>query len=120
MHVQRTLREPRHDQTCIAPELLSPDSFGEPGFACDLYMLGFSAVELLAGDMIDKWIPKMAASPNGGHSRMLQWHASPLERLPSLESLVRGLPPALASVIECLCEKQVADRYSSADEAWLH
>lgn len=110
-------REPRHDQTCVAPELLSPDSFGEPGFACDLYMLGFSAVELLAGDMIEKWIPKMASAPNAGHSRMLQWHASPLERLPSLESLVKGLPPKLASVIECLCEKQVADRYSSAGEA---
>lgn len=110
-------REPRADQTCVAPELLSPDSFGEPGFACDLYMLGFSAFELLAGDLIEKWIPKLVTDSNSGNSRMLQWHASPLERLPSLESLVKGISPTLASVVECLCEKQVADRFRSAAEA---
>lgn len=110
-------RAPRPDQTCLAPELLSPETFGEPGAATDLYMLGFTAFELLAGDQIQRWLPKLGTGEESDPLSWLQWHASHLEHLPALESLIAGLPPLLAEVIEKLCEKQVLERCGSAAAA---
>lgn len=110
-------RAPRPDQTCLAPELLSPETFGEPGAATDLYMLGFTAFELLAGDQIQRWLPKLGTGEVFDQQQWLQWHASHLEQLPALESLIAGLPPRLAEVIEKLCEKQVVERCGSAAAA---
>lgn len=110
-------RAPRADQTCVAPELLSPATFGEPGPAVDLYMLGFTALQLLAGDQLTRCIPKLTAGPNCDQRLWMQWHASPMERLPSLHSVLPGISPTLADLIENLCEKQVLDRCRSASEA---
>lgn len=96
-------RAPAPDQICVAPELLSPESFGEPKATVDLYMLGYVAVELLAGDRLPKWFRKISSSDSADQQQWLRWHASPFEKLPSLEQLVPGLSESLAGVIEKLC-----------------
>ncbi|MBL8816343.1 MAG: protein kinase [Planctomyces sp.] len=110
-------RKPAPDQLCLAPELLSPDTFGTPGFSTDLYMIGFMAVQLLAGDQIAEWFPKVGSPEEQDMRLWHRWHSSPIEKLPALQTLVPMIPPGLASLIERLCEKQVIDRYSSAAEA---
>jgi len=110
-------RTPRPDQNCVAPELLSPATFGEPGPAVDLYMLGFTALELLAGDHLTRCIPKLGERQELDQRLWLQWHASPLERLAALQTVLPEIPPQLAELIESLCEKQVLDRCRSASEA---
>jgi serine/threonine protein kinase len=110
-------RAPAPYQKCVAPELLSPESFGEPKATVDLYMLGHVAIELLAGDRLSKWFRKVSTENEPDQKQWLRWHASPFEKVPSLEQLVPDIPVALASVIEKLCEKQVADRYRTAEAA---
>jgi len=110
-------RAPDCSQICVAPELLSPETFGEPRQSVDLYMLGFVAVQLLAGDDILKWFPKVSSNDSATQEQWLRWHATPLESLPDLEAFVPGIPANLARVIEGLSQKQVADRFHSASEA---
>lgn len=110
-------RSPDSCQTCVAPELLSPETFGEPKGAVDLYMLGYAAVELLAGDRLPKWFRKISTVGEPDQKQWLRWHASPFEKLPSLEPLVPGISSKLASIIETLCQKQVSDRYRTASDA---
>ena len=110
-------RSPAPDQICVAPELLSPESFGEPRATVDLYMLGYAAIELLAGDKLPKWFRKVSTDGKPDQKQWLRWHASPFEKVPALEQLVPGIPAELASVIEKLCQKQVVDRYRTAADA---
>ena len=110
-------RSPAPDQICIAPELLSPDTFGEAKAGVDLYMLGFAAVQLLAGVQLPKWFRKVTSTGDPDQQQWLRWHSSPLEKVPALEELVPEIPMPLANVIEKLCQKQVVDRYRSAAEA---
>jgi hypothetical protein len=80
-------------------------------------MLGFAAVELLAGTQLTTWLPQLGRSEGADQPPWLQWHASPMERLPPLEQVVKGIPPLLSEVLETLCEKRVADRFPSAAAA---
>ncbi|MCA9008155.1 MAG: protein kinase [Planctomycetaceae bacterium] len=110
-------RAPEPNQKCVAPELLSPETFGEPKVTVDLYMLGFAALELLAGEKLSKWFRKVSTGNEPDQKQWLRWHASPFEKMPSLEQLVPDMPSVLASVIEKLCQKQVKDRYQTANTA---
>jgi hypothetical protein len=110
-------RAPAPDQKCVAPELLSPETFGEPKATVDLYMLGHVAVELLAGDRLSKWFRKVSTGNEPDQKQWLRWHASPFEKVPSLEQLIPDISAELAFVIEKLCQKQVADRYQTANDA---
>lgn len=110
-------RTPRADQNCAAPELLSPATFGDPGPPVDLYMLGFTALELIAGDRLNRCIPKLTERREVNQQNWLQWHASPMERLANIQSVLTEIPANLAELIESLCEKQVLDRCRSAADA---
>lgn len=108
-------RSPAADQMCVAPELLSPETFGEPRVTVDLYMVGHAALDLLAGEKLPRWFRKMGASGDPDQKEWLRWHASPLENISSLEQF--GIPAELGAVIEKLCQKQVVDRYQTANDA---
>src|SRR4051812_46903939 len=62
--------EPRY----LAPELMDA-AFGRCGPAADLYGLGFTALELLAGDRFDRLFGLPPAA------RWLAWHADPAKAL---------------------------------------
>lgn len=110
-------RTPSEDQRCVAPELLSPETFGTPTATVDLYMLGFAGLELLARDKLTKWFRKVGNKNAATPKQWLRWHSSPFESLPNLMEFVPAIPVALVSVIEKLCQKQVSARYQSATEA---
>lgn len=109
-------RAPDPGQKCVAPELISPDIFGAPTAAVDLYMLGFVAFQLLAGNRIEKWVPR-ASRPGGDDSdRWGHWHASPKVALPDLREVLPGVSDRLADVIEKMCRKRVSERYQLAGD----
>ena len=78
-------------------------------------MLGFTAFQLLAGDRIARWIPKLGH--NGNQADWIRWHSSPFETLPPLAGLLPEIPASLAEVIGKLCTKPVAERYATAEDA---
>jgi formylglycine-generating enzyme required for sulfatase activity/serine/threonine protein kinase len=102
-----------------APELITP-AFGTVGAGVDLYALGFSALELLKGPAFDTTFKGVAGSVAGIDTAWLRWHGSNAEQLPPANSFVGNIPPEftdLCSVIDRLVKKNVADRYSTAEDA---
>lgn len=110
----------RSPENCkyAAPEQLNT-AFGSVGPQTDLYVLGFTALELLCGPDFDerfKGTGKQEMDPQSGWNQL---HGSKSESLPSPDQLVRGLPLRLARVIQRLLRKDTSERYSSAQEALL-
>jgi len=107
----------RIDQKYSAPELLNPEAFGDAGAPTDIYLLGFTALELLAGPQFNSFFK----GTEGGAVEMawMRYHGDPSLELPLAEEIVPNLPSALADIIDRMLQKPVADRYQTADEA-LH
>lgn len=106
---------PKHiDQKYTAPEILNPEVFGEPGAPTDLYLLGFTALELLAGPEFDSHFK----GAEGGAAQMawMRYHADPSLEIPPAQEIHPELPAALAEIFNRMLQKRVADRYQSADE----
>lgn len=115
-----SFRMPRADQTCVAPEMLAPSTFGEPGAASDLYMIGWTAIELLAGDHLRDWIPSLSAGGEFDQHQYFQWHTSKFESIPDaerLQTLVPQLRPDLNRLLQTFCKKTISDRTLSANDA---
>lgn len=110
------LRLPPGGGRYLAPELLAPQMFGQVGPACDLYALGLTALELLTGPRFVRLFKGIQGRGETSDS-WARWHCSPSERLPAVSTLGRGIPDELARVLDKLLEKNVADRYPSAQEA---
>lgn len=110
------LRLPPGGGRYLAPELLAPQMFGKVGPACDLYALGLTALELLTGARFLRLFKGVQGRADAADS-WARWHCSPSERLPSVATLARGISDELARVLDRMLEKQVADRYPSAQEA---
>lgn len=101
----------QEDQKYQAPELLNADAFGEVGPAADLYCLGFSVLELLKGPGFDALFRGAGVDPQTAWTR---WHGDPDQKLPAAREVAPNLDPEMASVIDRLLRKRVADRYQSA------
>ncbi len=98
----------------LAPEQIDP-SFGPVGPGADLYCLGFTALELLAGPGFAAHFTLVDASrPEQGWRRV---HGSRDLELPTAASVAPGVPGDVARVIDRLLQKDVAARYASAAEA---
>lgn len=101
----------------VAPEFLNPAVFGEPGTSADLYSLGFVILELLVGSSFGQ---RVSAAIGAGTERAseawLQWHASPTDLLPTIESLVPELPAAYAEILRKMTCKQKDERFQSASD----
>ena len=100
----------------MAPEVVAPE-FGEVGPASDLYSLGFTAYELLAGENFEALFPGLSGQGRDRQMAWMMWHAAPDRRLPEIGRVLQGVPDDLAKTIQKLCAKQQNQRYRSADEA---
>jgi serine/threonine protein kinase/tetratricopeptide (TPR) repeat protein len=100
----------------MAPELANA-ALGDVTPAVDLYGVGFTALELLQGARFNELFPGVGADAVDPELGWMRWHGSLTERLPPIEKLMPNLPPDLTQVIGKLVEKEVARRYSSAEEA---
>jgi serine/threonine-protein kinase len=100
----------------IAPEVLAAQ-FGEVGPASDLYSLGFTAYELLCGKQFDVLFPELETFGRDPQISWMMWHASRDLRLPPVASVLEGVPPDIAKVVDRLIEKEPKKRYPSAAHA---
>jgi serine/threonine protein kinase len=101
----------------MAPEVVS-DDFGAVGPHSDLYSLGFSAYELMAGSThFDNLFPGLSAFGRDRQAAWMMWHAAPDRKLPEITRVLEGVPADLAAVISRLTEKDPRKRYATADEA---
>lgn len=100
----------------MAPEVVAPE-FGDVGPASDLYSLGFTAYELLAGENFESLFPGLSGQGRDRQMAWMMWHAAPDRRLPEIGRVLQGVPDDLARTIQKLCAKPQAQRYRSADEA---
>jgi hypothetical protein len=101
----------------MAPELVA-QQFGAVGPASDLYSLGFAAYELLCGpQQFENLFPGLDAFGRDRQIAWMMWHAAPDRRLPPVASVLDGVPPDLAKVIDKLTAKDQSQRYKTADQA---
>lgn len=110
------VQKPRGNMKYVAPEMLSPE-FGAIGVGVDLYCLGFTALEMLAGPGFEsrfKGVGDGAIDPELGWLRL---HGSRAEPMPRATEIVPDLPADLAQVIDRLLARDVNQRYASAAEA---
>ncbi len=100
----------------MAPELLSAQ-FGTVGPASDLYSLGFTAYELIAGRQFDSLLPALSTFGRDKQLAWMMWHSTADVRLPDVQRVLQGVPDDLARVIQRLIAKDQSQRYASAQEA---
>ncbi len=106
------------NQKYLAPELVKPE-FGEAGKQTDLYCLGFTAFELLAGPVFDDLFKSAHVGGGVNAAAGLSWlryHASD-KPLPSVKEVVPGVADDIATTIDKLVRKHVRERIGSAGEA---
>lgn len=108
---------PENSYRHVAPELLRPDAFGPVGPGADLYQLGFVAIEMLLGDDLDEIFRCGAADGQNSPMAWLRWHGSISETIAEIGDLVPELPDDVRVVLQGLIQKNVADRYHSAEMA---
>lgn len=101
----------------IAPEMLSSDIFGSIGPTLDLYCLGYTVLELIAGEDFASFFTGLDQSQIDDPQTWMRWHASPTAKLTSLSELMPKLPADLVAVIEGLTPKKTRDRIATADDA---
>jgi len=108
------LRAPKGSKKYLAPELIKSE-FGDFGPALDLYCLAFTALELLKGPQFESLFPGTGKGAIDADIAWLRWHSSP-DDLPPTKKLVKNLPDDLATVLDRMLKKRVADRPQSAQE----
>ncbi len=102
----------------MAPEVVS-DQFGPVGPPSDIYSLGFSAYELMAGSHFDTLFPGLNMFGRDQQIAWMMWHSAVDRRLPEISRVLQGVPEDLAHVIEKMIEKDPAQRYKNAEKAIL-
>ena len=112
--VEGELRAPTGSKKHMAPELIRSE-FGAFGPTTDLYCLGFTALELLAGPKFTSFFPGTGDGAIDEDVAWLRWHSSE-EALPPIKQLCQQVPDDLAQVIDRLLSKYVVDRPQSAAE----
>ncbi|MFK7817771.1 MAG: protein kinase [Planctomycetaceae bacterium] len=108
-----TVCMPREGQTCLAPELLSPNTFGDPGQHSDIYTVGYLMLQLLAGRRFSSWFKSVGKSPTS--TAWMNWHGSAAELLPPCKSLLPALTHEFSAILDRMTAKRVSDRYDSTE-----
>ena len=114
--IEGEFRKPDEKQLHIAPEILNPKHFGQPGLNSDLYCVGIVALQLLTGPKFIKMFKGMERKRNQDPIAWSAWHAS-AEPIPSVATMVPKLPSDLVQLIDGLVQKQAGLRFCSASEA---
>lgn len=102
----------------MAPEALDESRFGAVGSAVDLYSLGMTMLELLAGDRLADLVLPDDANFTDAADAWQKWHVSAAAQLPPIRTLLPKTPPRLALVLDRLLAKHVDDRFPSARDAY--
>lgn len=105
--------QPSGDGKYSAPELLRPE-MGEVGPVLDLYCLGFTILELLAGPKFIKFFAGRGHEIDA-HTAWMRWHGSE-DELPPATELIPRLPADLGAALDKMLRKRVTDRAASAAE----
>ncbi|MCC9608591.1 SUMF1/EgtB/PvdO family nonheme iron enzyme [Blastopirellula sp. JC732] len=113
--VDAEIRVPTGSMKYLAPELLKSE-FGPFGPALDLYCLGFTALELLKGPSFDSLFPGTGVGAIDANTAWMRWHTSD-DELPPIRQIAPGIPDDLATVIEKMTKKHVAERPATAQKA---
>jgi serine/threonine-protein kinase len=103
----------------LAPEVADTTGrFGaaEPGPQLDFYVLGFCALEMLAGPGFDPLFPGMTAGGADTASLWWQWHASDADPRGLVGRLVPPSAGRLRTALEMMLAKRVSDRVATAGE----
>lgn len=100
----------------MAPELLSAQ-FGAVGPASDLYSLGITAYELMAGRQFESLLPTLATFGRDKQLAWMMWHSTADVTLPEVQRVLQGVPDDLARVVQGLIAKDQSQRYASAVDA---
>ncbi|OAI46999.1 hypothetical protein AYO44_10345 [Planctomycetaceae bacterium SCGC AG-212-F19] len=109
------VQKPRGNMKYVAPEMLNPE-FGAIGAGVDLYCLGFTALEMLAGPGFDARFKGVGEGAIDPELAWLRLHGSRSEPMPRATEIVPDLPADLAQVIDRLLAREVSQRYASAAE----
>ncbi len=96
-----------------APEWIDP-RFGATTAATDLYLLAFTALELLIGPEFDSKYELLGADYE---SRWVVLHSVASERLPRIEELIPDIAKDLYRFLHCILQRTVAHRPRNAAEA---
>ncbi len=106
------LRTPKGGLKYLAPELIRAE-FGAYSPQVDLYLLGFTALELLLGPKFDSQFPGAGEGAIDANTAWLRWHSSE-EPYRGVSQMVRGVPADLAAAIDALLKKHSSERPESA------
>lgn len=98
-----SLSAPEPDTKYLAPELID-SSTGRCGPTADLYALGYTAIELLAGDRFDS----LFGLPQG--AQWLAWHADAGKQLGDWRNALTHVPTGLLDIIAGLIPKRPSER----------
>lgn len=106
---------PPTNQKYLTPEHTS-DDYGQMSPQTDLYVAGFMALELLAGERFGRGFQGIGDNATDEDHAWFQWHGA---TLPSPDATVfqKSCPRDLAAVIAKLVCKNQEDRYQTAQEA---
>lgn len=104
-------RQPPESTKYLAPEIINSD-LGKCSPSCDLYNLGFLALELLAAD---DFPALFRLDPQQTSKReWLKWHSSEDLRISGWRQFLPEVSQALGDFIDSLIEKKIAARPFSA------
>lgn len=102
----------KRDAKYLAPEMLN-HQFGNVSSATDLYCLGFTALELLAGTKFDSHFQRIGQDSN---TAWHFWHGNVSEQLPTPREIIPDLADDLNKALAGMLKKSVSERPKSAKE----
>jgi serine/threonine protein kinase len=106
---------PPVSQKYLSPEHTS-DACGKMSPQTDLYMVGFIALELFAGDRFGRGFQGIGDNATDDDHAWFQWHGSTLPA-PDATVFQKSCPKELAAVVAKLVSKSQEDRYMTAEDA---
>jgi serine/threonine protein kinase/tetratricopeptide (TPR) repeat protein len=110
--VDGVARPPHGSKKYSAPELVG--DFGDVGPWTDLYLIGFTTLELLVGARFDNQFKGTSANSADPETGWAMLHGSAGEGVQSVERIVPGLADDLHQVLNRLLKKDPSERFGSA------
>ncbi len=100
----------------LAPEMTGATS-AVPGPGIDLYALGFTILELMAGDSFISLFPGISREASDHDTAWIAWHANLEATLPPAAEIVADCPPEFGAVIDKMLLKDPFQRFRFAKQA---
>lgn len=105
---------PRGLKKYAAPEFHDEHKFGSVEYAADIYALGISALELMAGKRFLEFFRDYELDFDEDEDAWLRWHLSTDARVPPINSVLPKVPAELAGIVDRMLDKRVRFRPTAA------